>query len=151
MEIWNYFDYGIIIKLTYNSCRLRSPTVASIQTPMLCINIGGLFLIWTHSSHHISLSLYCAEKSLFSTAQKRVLPHTCEVGSCWNWSCNCRSKVWPAWTRRSPHLNCVVGSFEPPLEATTFGGGIKSIWQSVCEISYALVLMMKSLMLMLPI
>ena len=36
--------------------------MTSIQTPTLCINIGGLFLIWTHSFHHISLS----------TAQKRV-------------------------------------------------------------------------------
>jgi len=74
----NYFDYGIIIKPTYNSCRLKSPIVASIQTPTLCINIGGLFLIWTHSSHHISLSLlhrkesllYCAEKGLSLTNVK---------------------------------------------------------------------------------
>ena len=36
----------------------------------LCINTGGLFLICTHSSHHISLST--AQKRVSSIAQKRV-------------------------------------------------------------------------------
>ena len=140
MEIWIYFDYGIIIKPTYNSCRLRSPTVASIHPPTLCINIRGLFLICTHSSHHISLSLYYADMSLFSIALKWVsLSHTCEAGSCWIWSCNCRSKDWLAWPRRSHLWNYVVGSSEPPLKAATFGGGMKSIRRTVCKISTALV------------
>jgi len=37
---------------------------------MLCINIGRLFLIWTHSSHHISLSLLCKKESLLYCAEK---------------------------------------------------------------------------------
>ena len=131
MEIWIYFDYEIIIKPTYNSCRLRSPTVASIQTSTIVYKYKRNFP-HLHSliSSHLSLSLL---------HRKGSLPHTCEAGSCWNWRCNCRSKVWPAWTRRSPHLNCVVGSSEPPLKAATFGGGIKSIRRTVCKISTALV------------
>ena len=64
---------------------LRSPTVTSIQTPTLCINIRGLFLIFTYSYHHISLSLslhrnesllYCAEMGLSLT---HVKPETAEI------------------------------------------------------------------------
>jgi len=36
-------------------------------------------------------------------------------------------------------MNYAVGSSKPPLEAETFGGGMKSIRRSVCEISSALV------------
>ena len=36
----------------------------------LCINTRGLFLIWTHSSHHISLSLLCRKESLLYCAEK---------------------------------------------------------------------------------
>ena len=77
MEIWIYFVYGITIKLTYNSCRLRSPIVASIRTSMLCINTGGLFLICTHLSHHISLSLLCRKESLLYCTKKGSLSHAC--------------------------------------------------------------------------
>lgn len=150
MEIWIYFDYGIIIKPTYNSCRLRSPIVAFIHPPTLCINIRWLFLIWTHSSHHISLSLYCAEMSLFSTGLKWV-SLTRESESYWIWSCNCRSKDWLAWPRRSPLWNYVVGSYGPPLEAATFGGGMKSIWRTLCKISTALVWSRKLLKLKLQL
>ena len=139
MEIWIYFDYGIIIKLTYNSCRLKSPTVAFIQTSSFMYKYKRTFP-HLHSLISSHLSLSTAQKRVSSLLRRKgSLSYTCEVGSCWNWSCNCRSEVWPAWTKRSPHLNCIVGSSEPPLEATTIGGGIKPIRWSVCEISFALV------------
>lgn len=78
--------------------------------------------------------------SLFSTALKWVsLSHTCEAGSCWIWSCNYRSKDWVVWPSRSPLWNYAIGSSEPPLKATTFGGGMKWIRWTVCKISTTLV------------
>ena len=151
MEIWIYFDYGIIIKPTYNSCRLRSPTVASIHPTNVVYKYKRTFPhLDSLISSHLSLSLYCAEMSLFSTAQKWVsLSHTCEAGNWWNWSCNCRTKDWLAWPRRSPLWNCVVGSSKPPRKAATFGGGMKSIQWTVCKISTALVWSRKLLKLKL--
>ena len=139
MEIWIYFDYRIIIKTTYNSCRLRSPTVASIQTSTVVYKYRITFhhFHWLISSH---LSLSTAQKRVSSLLHRKgSLSHTCEARSYRNWSCNCRSKDWPTWIRRFLHLNYVVGSYEPPLKAATFGGGIKSIRRTVCEISTALV------------
>ena len=82
MEIWIYFDYGIIIKPTYNSCRLRSPTVASIQTSIVVYKYRKTFP-YLHSliSSHLSLSLlrrkeallYCAEKRLSLTRGRNLL------------------------------------------------------------------------------
>ena len=55
MEIWIYFDYGIIIKMTYNSCRLRSPTVTSIQTSSVVYKYKMNFPHFHSliSSHHL--------------------------------------------------------------------------------------------------
>ena len=85
MEIRIYFDYGIIIKPTYISCRLRSPTVASIQTSTVVYKYRKTFP-HLHSliSSHLSLSLlrrkesllYCAEKGLSLT---HVKPEAAEI------------------------------------------------------------------------
>ena len=151
MEIWIYFDYGIIIKPTYNSCRIRSPTVTSIQTSIVVYKYRRNFP-HLHSliSSHLSLSLLCRKEALFLLRRKRLFSHMCGRKDA-DLGLQLQIKSLTSADHLSPFLNCDVGESGSPLKAAFFGGGIKSIRRSVCEISTTLVLMSKPLMLMLLI
>ena len=82
--LWRY-EFILIIdklsKLANNLCRLRGPTDTSIHLQCLDINTGWLLLIWSLTSHHISLSLMCSTRvSSLSCAERLSLSHVWKGG-----------------------------------------------------------------------
>ena len=84
----------------------------------LCINTRGLFLIWTHTSHHISLSLSLLhrQEALLLLHRKGLFSHTCGRN-------DAKFRAATSDDHHSLSKNCVVGESDSP-------------WKSMMDISF---------------